>query len=144
MAHSADGDGYILADISTPSAKLLTPSLPPSTGEQTNHFTNSLQTPKTCVCIAIMLGRQLKGLHDVSFMSRPVAFSISVNLSEDWGEKKTVILHHLPEATNYFQWEEKSAYSSGDFGKLLRDVEQWASEKKTHPSLSLGVKQILI
>ncbi|XP_010728954.3 proline-rich transmembrane protein 4 [Larimichthys crocea] len=32
VAHSADGDGYILADISTPSTKLLTPSLPPSTG----------------------------------------------------------------------------------------------------------------
>lgn len=98
VAPSADGDGYILADISTPSAKLLTASLPRSTGEQTNH----LLTPnsKMCVCVSIMLGRQLKGRCDVSFMNRPVAVSLSVNLSEDWEKQLSCIICPNPLITS--------------------------------------------
>lgn len=88
MVPSAPGEGdKSLADISMPSAKLLTTPLPQSTGEQTNPLgaKQTLQLTSgspfyACVRTAILLAGQLKGLHAVTFTSHAVPASTSVNL----------------------------------------------------------------
>lgn len=57
-------------------------------------------------------------------------FSISKSMRR---QGNTITLHPSPGATNCFQWEEKSAHSSCDFGQLLRSGEmgkQWPAKKQ--------------
>lgn len=97
VATAADGDVDTrrLADISTPSAKPLTTSLPPSTGEQT-HPLRRKQTLGAYECLrreSAMLGGRLKGPRAAGLYETPcVFFSISVNLSDDWGKQLPCIL----------------------------------------------------
>lgn len=126
VATAADGDVDTrrLADISTPSAKPLTTSLPPSTGEQT-HPLRRKQTLGAYECLKLesaMLGGRLKGTRAAGLYEPPCVFFFFNICKSVRRLGETITLHPLPEAINCFQREEKTAHSSCDVGERRRQV----------------------